>query len=267
MARQAKTKAAKKVIRKAAKKASKKHQPGMSARSYSSPELSGLYPQPPFHYREVTQSVVAFKTDPKVLRSLVPKPLTPNKGSIVSYGTSEFLCSGFGHYFEASIHTDVTYKGRTANYSIYMLLDDDVATGAGREIWGFPKKLGRLSMAITDDVVYSKVERGGITIIESAVQLRGMMEPEELGGSPEWMMHKVVPNCSLAAPPDVNQIVSTTLTDIEVGKVHTGPATLKFNPSPADRLHEIPIKSIVGGFYFDSSFTLHDGEIVHDFLA
>ena len=81
----------------------------LSARSYSMPELSELYGKPPFHYREMSQITVAFKTDPKVLRQLVPPPLTPNKDSLMFAQVVDFLCSGVGRYYEAHISTHATY--------------------------------------------------------------------------------------------------------------------------------------------------------------
>ena len=55
--------------------------------------------------------------------------------------------------------------------------------------------------------------------------------------------------------------------NIEVFDVYKGGGTLSFGNSPADRLCEIPIKQVTGGFYFESQFTLGDGDVVHDYLA
>ena len=43
-------------------------------------------------------------------------------------------------------------------------------------------------------------------------------------------------------------------------------ATLKFGSSPSDRLSDIPIKQVNGGYYYESQFTLGDGRVVHDYL-
>ncbi|MBW2697131.1 MAG: acetoacetate decarboxylase family protein, partial [Deltaproteobacteria bacterium] len=140
-------------------------------RGYSMPALSGLYGKPPFEYREAKQMTVAFQTDPGVLRDLVPEPLIPNEDATMFLSSSEFLSSGFGRYLEAHLNTHATFEGRLVNFSIYLVLDSDVALGAGREIWGFPKKLGRLTLDMKDDVVRTTVERGGCTIIDAAVHL------------------------------------------------------------------------------------------------
>ena len=236
-------------------------------RSYSMPELSGLYGKPPFEYREAKQLTVEFQTDPRVLRKLLPPQLTPNKDAKMIVSSSEFLCSAFGRYLEAHISTQATFKRRLVNFSIYLVLDSDVAIGAGREIWGFPKKLGRLTLDMKDDVVSTTVERGGRTLIDAAVHLAELGTEADLGGTPEWIAHRFIPNVSLLAPPDIDQLTSTTLTNVVTHDVYKGAATLAFGSSPADRLEVIPINKVTAGFYFNYQFTLGDGEVVHDYLA
>ena len=238
-----------------------------ASQRYSMPALSGLYGRPPFEYRESKQMTVAFQTDPRVLRDLVPEPLVPNEDATMFLSSSEFLSSGFGRYFEAHLNTHATFEGRLVNFSVYLVLDSDVAIGAGREIWGFPKKLGRLTLDMKDDVVSTTVERGGCTIIEAAVHLAEFGSEEDLGGTPEWIAHRFIPNVSNSAPPDIDQLTSTTLTNVVTHDVYKGAATLAFGSSPADRLEVIPINEVTGGFYFEYQFTLGDGEVVHDYLA
>jgi len=67
------------------------------------------------------------------------------------------------------------------------------------------------------------------------------------------------------APPDVMQLTSTTLENVKVHGEYTGKATLEFGTSPADPLHRIPIKEVVGGSYENVDFTLTFGEVVHDY--
>lgn len=236
-------------------------------RSYSMPELSGLYGKPPFEYRGAKQLTVVFQTDPAILRELVPPPLTPNEDATMLLSSSEFMSTGFGRYREAHLSTPSTFEGRLVNFSIYLVLDSDVAIGAGREIWGFAKKLGRLDLDMKDDVVSTTVERGGCKIIEAAVHLAELGTEEDLGGTPEWITRRFIPNPSMSAPPDIDQLTSTTLTNVVTHDVYKGAATLAFGSSPADRLETIPVNEVTAGFYFEYQFTLNDGEVVHDYLA
>ena len=235
--------------------------------SYITPDLSRLYGKPPYEYRDSAMLLVQFQTNPKILRSLGPNPLMPNKDNNLFVSVGDFLCSGVGRYYEAHLFTHAMFKRRRVNYSIYLILDSDVASGAGREIWGFPKKLGQLAMEIQNDVVNASVERGGRKLIEVAMQLAEFAVPGELSGTPEWVTRKLVPSVSLNAPPEIDQLTSSKLTNTALREVHKGPATLSFGASPADRLAEIAIKKVVGGFYYRTDFTLGDGAVVHNYPA
>ena len=125
----------------ATKKASKK-----SNHPYSTPALSGVYREPPYEYRDSSTAVVQFETDAQTLRNLVPEPLKPNKDNFMFVSVTDFMSSGFGRYLEAHIFTHATFQNRVVNYSIYLILDNDVAICGGREIWGFPKKLFKRRM-------------------------------------------------------------------------------------------------------------------------
>ena len=82
-----------------------------------------------------------------------------------------------------------------------------------------------------------------------------------------WVARKFIPSVSLKSPPDVDQLTLTTLTNVVVDEVHAGPATLSFGASPADRLADVPIARVTGGWFFQSEMTLEDGQVLHDYLA
>jgi acetoacetate decarboxylase len=235
--------------------------------AYSMPELSELYGRPPYEYRDTRQLLVTFRTDPKVLRKLVPAPLVPDKSGHMFVAISEFFTSGFGHYHEINMSALATFKGRPVNYGLYLILDNDIATAGGREIWGFPKKMGRVALETSDGVMRGTVERGGVLLVEAAMQLKTFGSAADIGGSAEYVSRKLIPSVSNDAPPEVFQLTSTTLTNIVIREVHKGPATLRFGLSPADRFADIPVEEVTGGFYYHTDFTLEDGVVVHDYLA
>ena len=234
--------------------------------SYSMPRLSGLYTKPPYHYREIKQLLVHFTTEENFLKTIIPSPMIPNAQNGMFLLVSEMFGAGFGRYLEAHLFSTAHFKRRLVNFSSYLVLDNDVATCGGREIWGWPKKIGRLTFKMTDDVVRSTVERGGIQLIDAAVRLETFGAPKDVQGTPDWICHKVIPSVSNKLPDEVNQLTLTTLTNVVVREVHKGPATLKFGSSPSDRLSDIPIKQVNGGYYYESQFTLGDGRVVHDYL-
>lgn len=211
--------------------------------------------------------LIQFQTEPKMLRRLVPDPLKPNKDNNMFVSVGNFLCSGIGRYYEAHIFTHASFRGRLLNYSVYLILDSDVAIGAGREIWGFPKKLGRLSMKLQGDVVGATVERSGRSLIDATMRLSEFAVPGELKAPPEWVARKLIPSVSLDAPPEVDQLTSTRLTNTALREVHKGPANLSFGTSPADGIAKIAVRKVIGGFYYNTDFTLGGGRVLHNYIA
>ena len=90
----------------------KKRRSRTASKSYSMPEMSGLYGRPPFEYRDARQMLVVFQTDPRVLRKLVPRPLTPDKDGTMFIAMSEFFTSGMGSYKEMNIAGIASFKRR-----------------------------------------------------------------------------------------------------------------------------------------------------------
>lgn len=234
--------------------------------AYGMPVLSPLYTPPPYEYRDVRAMLIQFQSDPKVIAKLIPAPLVPDPKAMMSVTVSRFFCAGFGSYSELLLAAMAKYKGRPVNYCLYLLLDNDIAIGAGREIWGFPKKLGRVGLADQDGVMSSVAERGGLMLVRAAMRIGDLAKPGELTGSPEYVNLKLIPSIKNGAPPEVMQLTSTTLGAIELKDVYKGPATLEFGKSPVDAFAAIPIMNVLGGFYYQAQFSLGDGEILLDYL-
>lgn len=233
---------------------------------YSLPQLSPLYMQPPYEYRDAWSMVVTFRTDPRAIAAYLPKPLVGDPNGTMFVTTSHFFTSGFGHYNEVLVGALAKYRGRLVNHCLYLILDNDIAIAAGREIWGFPKKLGRVSLADRDGVITGTVERGGLPLIRTAMEVGPLVSPSEMEGSAEYTNLKLVPSIREGGAPEVMQLTSTTLTGITMKKVYKGRATVEFMPSPVDRFCEIPVREVLGGYYYNADFTLGHGEVLHDYL-
>ncbi len=233
-------------------------------KAYSMPAMAPLFGPPPYEYRDGRTMAIVFRTTPEALRDLVPKPLVPNPQNLMFLMSSRFFASGLGHYHEMLLGAPVGFEGKPGNYCVYLMLDHDGAIAGGREIYGFPKKLGQIKMEEKDGVLMSTVERAGMTLVRAAMELSQLAKPEAV--SLTLFNLKLIPSVKKDAPPDVMQLTSTTLENLKVHRVYTGKATLEFGTSPADPFHRVPIKEVMGGRYTSSDFTLTYGEVIHDYL-
>jgi acetoacetate decarboxylase len=61
--------------------------------------------------------------------------------------------SDFGSYQECGINIAATWNGTRCKYSAMMFLDNEAPTTGGREIWGFPKKIGNPDLSVIHDTL------------------------------------------------------------------------------------------------------------------
>lgn len=69
-------------------------------------------------------------------------------------------------YREAAVLLHVRLGPMRSIFCPWMLVDDDVALILGREILGFPKKMGEMSLEVGSDRVLASASRRGATLIE-----------------------------------------------------------------------------------------------------
>jgi hypothetical protein len=164
--------------------------PFKSPFGYAMPHLSPLYTPPPFEYRDAHSMMIVFESDPKVLARYVPKPLVLDPKATMFAQISRFFTAGFGSYHEILLAAHAHFQGRPVNYSLSLILDNDIAICGGREIWGFPKKLGRVTLSDKDGVMSGTVERGGLPLVRGAMQIGDFCSPAELAGSAEYVQQR-----------------------------------------------------------------------------
>lgn len=175
---------------------------GGDALPHNLPAISPLYTKPPFEYRDGWSQFIVFQSDPEVVARYVPAPLEPDPDGTLTLMISRFFTSSFGAYNEATLAAMATFEGRPVNYALFLALDSDIAMGGGREIWGWPKKLGRVELSVRDGVVTSSVERGGIELIRAAVEIGPLLPPEALADAcMDFVNLKVIPSVDNEAGP------------------------------------------------------------------
>ena len=136
--------------------------------------------------------IITYKTDLDALREVVPEPLLV-KEPLVKY---EFIrmpdsSGGFGDYTESGQVIPISYKGKKGGYVHSMYLDNEAPISAGREIWGFPKKLAYPSLKVEKDTLIGTLDYGSIRVatgtmgfkykeLDKTSVLKSMKEPQFL---------------------------------------------------------------------------------------
>jgi acetoacetate decarboxylase len=234
---------------------------------FSIPRSRPLYGPPPYAYRGCPQLIVVFRSSTEALRELVPTPMTPNPDDLAFLMIGTMVTDEFGTYREAIVAVPSTVNGVTGNHVVFHYVEDDKPMAAGRELMGWPKKLGDIRWTATERHVAATCERAGVTLIRASASLLGPASQEQLQLNPTWLNLKVIPSVVEGAPPDVAQITAMTLRDIGIEDAHAGPAELDFSSTADDPLEMLDVHEVIGGVFCRLSFDLPGGTVAHDYLT
>jgi acetoacetate decarboxylase len=148
--------------------------------------LAGMMGHGDWIYRDAHYLVADMEVDEVAARRWVPKPLRLAKPARASIFTAWFPTNTFGsRYREAGLFLHVEHRGRTALYSPWMLVDDDVALILGRELLGYPKKLGEIDFAIDGDRIRGVARRRGTELLRMEGTLHeAVADPPPMLGRP-----------------------------------------------------------------------------------
>jgi acetoacetate decarboxylase len=106
-------------------------------------------------------------------------------------------------------------------------VDSDAALCAGREIWGFPKKLAHIEVEQEADQVRACLVRGGTELLSLTGSIEERVDPTAvaaLGALPIYNQ-KLIPG-SAAKEPDVDRLTQVYL-DMVIHEASSGTGTLR----------------------------------------
>ncbi|RZT42989.1 acetoacetate decarboxylase [Cupriavidus agavae] len=237
-------------------------------RAYATPLVSPAYPKGPYRFLQREYFVVSYRTDPALLRQVVPEPLEVAE-PVVHY---EFIrmpdSTGFGSYTESGQVIPVTYQGRTGNYTHAMFLDDHPPLAAGRELWGFPKKLASPRLSIEADTLVGTLDYGPVRVATGTMGYKHQCIDSDrlrqsLATTPNYLL-KILPHVDGTAR--ICELVCYFLKDVEVKGAWTGPAALSLFPHALAPVAQLPVLEVIDARHYVADLTLGLGEVVYDYL-
>jgi acetoacetate decarboxylase len=236
-------------------------------RAFAMPLTSPAYPPGPYRFRQREYLVIAYRTDPRKLRELVPEPLQVDE-AVVKY---EFIrmpdSTGFGDYAESGQVIPVSFEGRKGAYAHCMFLNDDPPIAAGRELWGFPKKLADPSLRVEVDTLVGTLDYGPVRIATGTMGYK--YAPADAAAV---MASLAAPNFLLKIIPDVDgtpricELVGYRLQDIELKGAWIGPGALDLHAHALAPVAELPVLEVLSATHIIADLTLGMGKVVHDYL-
>lgn len=205
------------------------------------------YPKGPYRFVGREYLLIHYESDPDAIRAALPEPLEPDGNHVIFEWMKMLDSSGFGSYQESGINIAAKWNGIPCNFSAMMFLDDEAPTTGGREIWGFPKKIGLPDLKVIHDTL-----TGTLHYAEREVALGTMgykyQSLAEDHGETLAAMKKL--NINLKWIPDVDggpkvvQLVGYHLQDIKLLGAWAGPARLHLVPHVNCRVADLPCRTV-----------------------
>ena len=241
-------------------------------KAFAMPLNDPAYPRGPYKFYNREFVVITYRTDPDVLREVVPEPLE-FVGDTVSY---EFIrmpdSTGFGDYTETGQVIPVRFKDKDGaaqegGYVHAMYLDDNSPIAGGREIWGFPKKLATPKISHESETLVGTLHYGSVLCVCATMGYKHReLDPAPLMKSlakPNFMI-KIIPHVDCT--PRICELVRYYLEDVTLKGAWTGPAALALFPHAMCDVARLPVRSVVSASHFVADLTLGLGEVVFDYL-
>lgn len=248
----------------------------------SMPIAAPLYPPPPYEFRGARQTWVVYEADPAGLVGYLPDGVQPDSDpAVCAAWACHYPASSFGPYLEAYVVVRVVVGGERYWYQPVIVTDAEAPMAAGRELWGYGKKLaaltwsGREAGAAGAEQLVMTVERPrGVRLMTVTMQPERLLPAEELRSlsSAEQLptlSHRLLPASEPGQPPLVDELVAV---DVRA-RAHRGSdgrlelwrgrGAVEFgSASAADPWHVFRPLHVLDAFTAVTDFTLPLGRVV-----
>ncbi|MFD4461248.1 acetoacetate decarboxylase family protein [Nocardia sp. NPDC058480] len=128
-------------------------------------------------YRDAHYFSATVEIDPDRLRQWLPAGVRLTEPARADLFTACFPDNNFGSpgYHEAGLFVHIKTLQGTGIHCPWMILDDDVALIIGRELLGYPKKLGQIDWTVTDTEIRAEATRRGHKLLSMSGSLGAIL--------------------------------------------------------------------------------------------
>lgn len=235
---------------------------------YSGPSDAPLFQAPPFYYRGVESIIILYETEAEAALALLPEGLELALPATVNVTVFRAPFTTLGPYNAAMVRIHCLWQGQPKGYVCYQIVTGDAAMAAGREIWGYPKKLGAVEFTKNHQLLTATVERPqNYRLCTVSVRPEVPMDEDGIASlsptlRPPNVCLKIVPSPIEGEGCTIAQLVasggSTQITDPwqATGSIHFD------MPSPLDPWHKLTVKRVIGSYFSRYDTVLTYGSVL-----
>lgn len=174
---------------------------------YTIPAVAPLYPPPPWELKDAQILQMSFEIDKAVLLQWLPTTLLRSVPPYSHFIVAHFPNSPVGPFTVAHQVIICRFRVLARAYNLQTVVDNPDAAAALREIWGFPAKVGKVTLERRPDYITGTVERPAGTLLASVTMTEmDPIAPAEIRYDAYLNLRLTPPNQD-GKPPDLIQLV------------------------------------------------------------
>lgn len=231
---------------------------------YGMPVDAPLYAKPPIYYKRAATIGITYETDPDAALDLLPEGLVLPERATATLLFIRYPWSTLGPYEETILGLPCFFNGEPKFYIPHIVVNSDIPQVAGREIWGFPKKMATITIETEYDIIWGKMERPGGNLICSAGIRPETPVDETPGAGGGGLSLRVIPSPEEGAPPSLAELVEVLpFSTPRVLESWTGPGWVKYHSdTDLDPWHKLPVVRVLGASYRVTDQELGYGKVI-----
>lgn len=242
---------------------------------------SAILPPVPWHYSGEFITL-EYRTDVDAVRQLLPEGVEladEDPGAVAAIWADWQSCSDDfnehldpirGQYKEMFIVIRCKYQGKTYSRCAFIWVDKEFAIIRGQH-QGYPKKLGSIQMSRPAYVGKGgpRLEVGGIfgatlgawdrRLAEAKFTITGDAESPGFINAHPMLHHRWYPAIETNGQDSIEEIVTMSGYDVEIGRCFKGNFELAYFDSPVEELTSLAPKEIIGGYWHEVGVSWKSG--------
>jgi acetoacetate decarboxylase len=235
----------------------------------SMPVTAPAVQAPPFYYRNMEMIIVEYRTDEEEALDLLPDGLELVEPATAAIIIAKYHFSTFGPYNEAILCLTCRWQGQVMSFLPNLFVTQEAPLIAGREIWGYAKKLAHIDLVQEHEQYMGIIERPKGNRIATAVMRTIHNVPSDAFKFPPILSLKVIPDAEQSELPALAQLVScdfrvspVVATD-GVAEVWSGPGSLVYNTrTESDPWYKLAVNEVVSCRYGWFNAFLPNGKVL-----